>query len=237
MFRKRNWLLISERARWRQVEWSMPFGVCHLVFAVLMAHLAALYDYPVFQDRTSQSWFSMVKQHQGAEVSTCCSKTLFLLSFLCSFLSEGWIEFSLLFFSARKTQHIFPLLTQTSLSLHAAFFISVLNTQRKQTHTLGGVQTMRKSVPWPKNCNDRMFAQSSDKTVDADCSLIQLPESVLPKAPLIYNQQTRRVYLLCISGSQLLCLHSLHSALSPNNNEWALSRLQRACAFVWSKHY
>lgn len=141
------------------------------------------------------------------------------------------------FFSARKTQHIFPLLTQTSLSRHTAFFISVLNTQRKQTHTPGGVQTMRKSVPWLKDCNDRMFVQSSDKTVDADCSLTQLPKSVLPEAPLIYNQQTRRVYLLCISGSQLLCLHSLHSALSPNNNEWALSRLQRACAFVWRKHY
>lgn len=173
----------------------------------------------------------------SAEVSTCCSKTLFLLSFLCSFLSEGWIEFSLLFFLHEKTHHIFPLLTQTSLSLHTAFFISVLNTQRKQTHTPGGVQTMRKSVPWPKNCNDRMFAQSSDKTVDADCSLTQLPESVLPEAPLIYNQQTRRVYLLCISGSQLLCLHSLHSALSPNNNEWALSRLQRTCIWYYGNMY
>lgn len=79
--------------RWGQVDGGMQPGVRQLVFANHTAHLAALYDgwSPILCVRTgpvragsqrSSSWsFHLLQQ------------TLFLLSFLCSFLSNGSVQF------------------------------------------------------------------------------------------------------------------------------------------------
>lgn len=82
-------LLKRGSKRWRQVDGGMQSGVHQLVFANLTPHLASIHDGGVLSRASGQDRSELVLSDPAARSWSfhLLQQTLFLISFLCSFLS------------------------------------------------------------------------------------------------------------------------------------------------------